>query len=323
MIRYQDIDHSITQDNLHPDDLFHKELLLAKDFVAHAEPPKELDPCPMSGESRHEVFFEKWGLAYAFCPRTWNLSLGSIPSEDTLQRYFHDSELSRLRAAPEYQEHLSQRRHSLWQHQMEWIEGRIQRYLRKDKVDLINWGIKAQGWQALLQQAPWIRHYASVSPLPPVTDNDHGDSAEVVCLFDVIQRSGSPKQLLRDVADRLQPGGLLLASCRSGSGFDVLTLGGASDSIFPYDHVCLPSPAGMAELIRQTGLELLELTTPGMLDVQLVRAAEKELPQNRYFQRYLLEQGSQDLDERLQQFLQQNNLSSHLRIVARKPGTTA
>lgn len=319
MMRYEYLDPAISRDSLHPDSIYHEELALAHAFVETLKSDDRLDVCPVSSEPRYEVFFEKWGQCYAFCPKTWSVAIGYMPATDILHTYFHDSDLARLRATADYQTLLSQTRQPLWEHQVEWIEGRIQRYLGSHPVDLLDWGVKATGWSVLLQQAQSLRSYTLVEPLPPVSASPDNSDADVVCLFDVIQRSPNPARLLTEVAQRLRPGGLLLATCRSGAGFDVLTLGGASASIFPLDHLCLPSPAGMKRLIHGAGLELLELTTPGMLDVQLVRAVGRELPRNRYFQRYLIDQGDPEVHERFQIFLQQNNLSSHLRLVARKP----
>ena len=111
----------------------------------------------------------------------------------------------------------------------------------------------------------------------------------------------------------------MLLTCRSGSGFDVLTLAGESESIFPLDHICLPSPQGMTLLLEESGFQLLELTTPGLLDVQLVSRADNKIPLHQHFQRYVRQFCDEKVLERLQGFLQQNNLSSHLRVVARKP----
>ncbi len=320
MIRYQDTDPAVTEDKLHPPTQFKTELEHARTLANALPSVNSIEPCPVSGEARTEVFFEKWGQAYAFCPRTWNLSLANMPASAALHDYFYTSSLAQLRASDDYQAHLKNQRLPLWQHLLEWVQGRVQRYLHKNTADsLIDWGPKAQGWSELLRTAEWIQQYNCVDPLPPLTESDKGDLAEVIILFDVIQRSSTPATLLKKIHDRMQPGGLLLASCRSGSGFDVLTLAGASESIYPLDHICLPSPSGMSELIADSGLELLELTTPGMLDVQLLQAARQELPRQSYFQRYLMEQASEPTLERLQSFLQQNNLSSHMRLVARKP----
>lgn len=323
MIRYQGIDPSVTHDNMHPDAVFREELVLARHFSEAAPGEHGIDACPVTGSARYEVFFEKWGRSYAFCPETWSLSLASLPSADILRDYFLQSDLSRLRASDAYQLQLTASRRRMWEHLADWAQGRVHRYLAKDAVSVIDWGPKALGWSELLGQAKWVSEYAIAESLPPLEPTELPQGADLVCLFDVIQRSTDPASILRLAADRLVPGGLLLTSCRSGSGFDVLTLGGASDSIFPFDHICLPSLQGMQQLIHRAGLELLELTTPGMLDVQLVRAAEHDLPRNRYFQRYLLAHGSPEMDERLQLFLQQNNLSSHMRVVARKPPEVA
>ena len=75
----------------------------------------------------------------------------------------------------------------------------------------------------------------------------------------------------------------------------------------------------MSLLLKQVGFELLELSTPGLLDVQLMGRAGDRIPMHQYFQRYITSQCDEKVLERLQGFLQQNNLSSHLRVVAQKP----
>ena len=143
-------------------------------------------------------------------------------------------------------------------------------------------------------------------------------SADIILLIDVLQREIDPLELLKRVAEKIQPGGILIATCRSGSGFDVLTLRGHSENIFPLDHIFLPSPQGMTHLFEDAGFEMLELTTPGLLDMKYVQKAGDNIPEDQYFLRYIVDQRNELLLERMQGFLQRNNLSSHLRCVARK-----
>ena len=134
----------------------------------------------------------------------------------------------------------------------------------------------------------------------------------------MIQRAVRPQELLERISQKLRLGGLLIVSCRAGSGFDILTLREASESIFPLDHILLPSPKGIQVLLVQAGFDVLELTTPGLLDMKYVKRAKENIPKDQYFQRYIVEHGDEFFLERMQGFLQRNNLSSHLRCVARK-----
>jgi len=232
---------------------------------------------------------------------------------------FHSSRKRRFRASEEYQTLLAQKRKNLWRGQIEWIAGRVSRYLGNDKYNVIDWGAKSVGWVQLLNTSSFIECLSIFEPLPPLNQStDTLEEADIVCLIDVLQREADPLNLLQKVAGRIKPGGLLIASCRSGSGFDVLTLRDESDSIFPFDHIFLPSPKGMELLLEQTGLEVLELCTPGLLDMNYVKNSTQHIPKDQYFQRYLVEHADESVLERMQSFLQRNNLSSHLRFVAKK-----
>jgi hypothetical protein len=318
MIRHEVFAPDVQVNDLHHNSVYQRELVLAKDFVKSLASALTIDPCPVSGKERHEIFFGKWGRRYAFCPDTWSLCLDVVPDDVTLHRYFFDSDLARYRATDEYQTTFTQLRQNLWAAQIEWIEGRIRRYLGMDTYLLTDWGPRMQGWVTALGQAPFLSRYMVAEPLPPVVPTKDPETSHVILLFDVIQRSPDPAGLLAKAYNALQPGGILLLTCRSGSGFDVLTLAGESDSIFPLDHICLPSPQGMQLLLEQAGFEILEMTTPGLLDVKLVKQSARRLPVQQYFQRYVMEQFPDEVHERLQGFLQQNNLSSHLRVVGKK-----
>ncbi|GAB6059452.1 hypothetical protein JCM31598_25690 [Desulfonatronum parangueonense] len=244
-----------------------------------------------------------------------------MPDNATMHRYLHDSDLARYRQTQDYQDTFTQLRQELWAGQIEWVEGRVRRYLGMEKYVVQDWGPRMRGWTEIVStNNSFISEYVIADPLPPVAPQGRAENGHVAILFDVIQRCTRPAELLKKVHKSLVPGGLLLLSSRSGSGFDVLTLAGESDSIYPLDHICLPSPQGINLLLQRAGFDILELTTPGLLDAQLVQRAADRIPTHQYFQRYLSSLNDDLVFERLQAFLQQNNLSSHLRVVAVKRG---
>jgi SAM-dependent methyltransferase len=241
-----------------------------------------------------------------------------MPSNSELYQYAFDSDLARYRASDEYQYLFRTLRQELWNGQIEWAEGRICRHLKMDRYRVLDWGPRMTGWIEIARKAAFVGEYVLAEPLPPLSTDGEPTQCEVVLLFDVLQRHAHPDKLLARIFSALKPGGLLLLTSRSGTGFDILTLADESESIFPLDHVCLPSPQGLKMSLEQAGFTVLELTTPGLLDVQLVRQGKNNIPISHYFQRYVINQFGTDMHERLQAFLQQNNLSSHMRAVAVK-----
>src|SRR6185295_16136615 len=96
----------------------------------------------------------------------------------------------------------------------------------------------------------------------------------------------------------------------NGEGFDIAELGSTSLAIDP-EHVNLFNPRSLPALIEACGLEVLEVTTPGRLDVEFVRTAILEgrvrEPSNPFLRRVLIDEWEQ-LGWPFQQFLSENGL---------------
>jgi hypothetical protein len=122
------------------------------------------------------------------------------------------------------------------------------------------------------------------------------------------------------MAKLLKPGGLLVFTTLTVSGLDLLVLWDKSKSISPPHHINFLSVEGLAAMLKRCGLEELEITTPGKLDVDIINNAKNEDPKLALprFMEYMLKNRTDKTFIGLQEFLQENNLSSHVRVVARK-----
>ena len=319
MIRYEFLDLSIQKESIHPESIFENERDLAQTFVSRMQVGANIQACPVCGASRNEILFKKWGIPYAICGHCWSASLSISPDNQTIAEYFYRSKLSRLRASRDYQQNVTNNRRELWERQIGWMEGRIARYLGNPKYSVIDWGSKFVGWTDFLSTASFVETLDVEEPLPPILRSEREKhEANIVCLMDVLQRISQPREEISKIHRALIPDGLLIATCRSGSGFDILTLREHSDSVFPLDHILLPSPKGMEILLEEAGFEVLEITTPGLFDMKYIQKAKANIPVDQYFARYMIDLDDDHILERMQGFLQRNNLSSHLRVVAKR-----
>jgi len=116
------------------------------------------------------------------------------------------------------------------------------------------------------------------------------------------------------------PGGLCFLTTISISGFDLQVLWEKSHSIFPPDRMNAFSIQGLTALVERHGFECIELSTPGILDVQIVASALRENPQLELprFVKYLLTNRDAEAQQSFQEFLQMNRMSSFVRAVLRK-----
>jgi hypothetical protein len=146
-----------------------------------------------------------------------------------------------------------------------------------------------------------------------------GADAKLIAMFDILEHQTNPFELLKGVDQALGADGLLVITTRSGSGFDIQVLW-ENSTILPVEHMNLISIEGIRLLLQNFDFEIMEISTPGQLDVQMIERVFRSQEQNciPYFLQYFLRYRDSFAKNRLQQFLQENLLSSHLRIVAKK-----
>jgi 2-polyprenyl-3-methyl-5-hydroxy-6-metoxy-1,4-benzoquinol methylase len=95
---------------------------------------------------------------------------------------------------------------------------------------------------------------------------------DVVTAFEVIEHLFSPRDFVARCAALLRPGGLLVLTCPNVDGFDVAVLGEASATV-DAEHLNYFTPAALSALVERSGLAIVETSTPGRLDAELVRKA--------------------------------------------------
>lgn len=154
-------------------------------------------------------------------------------------------------------------------------------------------------------------------------DMDHESSGlfDVIVAFEVIEHTFCPEIFLAMIARLLAPGGLAILSCPSIEGFDIITLGRASDAV-DHEHLNYFNPASLALLSQRVGLSPVSACTPGKLDAELVRKKVLDgtitISGQAFLNDVLINRWEQ-LGGAFQDFLVSNKLSSHLWITTRKP----
>jgi SAM-dependent methyltransferase len=146
------------------------------------------------------------------------------------------------------------------------------------------------------------------------------DRFGVIANFEVLEHLFSPHDFLRAVWRRLEPGGLVVLTCPNGEGFDIQALGAVSESV-DHEHLNYLSPSSLRHLLTNGGFDVVEVTTPGRLDAELVRnkvqAGEFDLSGQPFLRRVLLDEWER-LGDAFQAFLIEHGLSSNMWAVASK-----
>ena len=142
---------------------------------------------------------------------------------------------------------------------------------------------------------------------------------DVISLFEVIDHTSDVRDLFETIDKVLRPGGLCFLTAILSSGFDVQVLWEHADNIYPPDRLNVLSVKGFKLLVEKYGFECVEFSTPGILDLEIVRNALKtneDLSISRFVREII--EGHESVQRSFQEFLQQNLLSSYGRILLRK-----
>lgn len=288
--------------------------------------------CPACGHSHARPAFSKQGFLYNECTECASVYVSPRPSEATLEKYYAESRASRFRVEHFSKDTAKARRFHLLRENAYWM-ARI-----ADEAGTP----KARGYADVRTHAPQIfdevhalNFFDALYSIEPVVPAEGQCEAPVrtismhdapllgaISAFEKIEHRFNPHMFLEEACRRLAPGGLLFFTTRSISGFDMQVLWDKAPYIFVPEHLNLLSIEGIKLLIERLGMELLEISTPGQLDLEfVVRTAEQDpsiqLPR---FVEYLIEQRDALAHADFQEFLQKHRLSSHVRVAARKPG---
>ncbi len=148
--------------------------------------------------------------------------------------------------------------------------------------------------------------------------DDLNGSFDILTSFELFEHLHDPGFFLKKVTQLLKPRGLLVLTTLNGEGFDILLLWEDSKSVSPPHHLNFFNTKSIAKLMQKSGFEIVSVSTPGKLDWDIaegmIRNESKDL--GRFWNRVA------DLNERakygLQTWIADNNMSSHMRVIARK-----
>jgi len=321
-----------------PKDSFKRYLKLTESEVRRffIQPGDLIDvPCPACKEKRSEKQFIKFGLQYVECQNCQSLYVNPRPSEKTLNRYFSEAKTTQFWRSQIVQETLKARIRYLFRPRAIWV-GNLSREFLKTPQTLVDVSSQYEDFLIEIDSLGIFNERLVLDPLPgvmaslgdrfqtvakPVTEIAPGEiKADVATAMAVMNRVFDPESFLRGIRNVLKDNGMLFCTISTISGFDLQTLWGNARTIFPPERLNLPSIEGIDQLLSRCGFETIELSTPGQLDLEGVKNAlksNKDIPVSRFVS-YLINHRSEEAQQAFQEFLQRFQLSSHVRIAARK-----
>lgn len=329
------VQEDLREAQIRPDSGFSNYIeLLERDFSAFLREVEltPLDSCPACGHQDSRPDFEKMGVRYVECERCKTTYVSPRPAKADLDRFYESSEAIRYWNASVAADTAPARRKYIFGPRATWVfettslygdeQGRFMDVYSKYPLYLEE--IHTRGAFADIRVRRPMVELAPTLPAHAYQEVDSlgdGDTA-VISAMEVVERLFDPFEFLQRVERALQPSGMVFLTTSSISGFDLRILRGRARNLLPPTHLTLLSYRGVQELMARAGFEIVELSTPGQLDVALVLDAVKREPdiQLPTVIDSILLRREEHVHEAFQDFLQRSNLSSHLWVAARKTG---
>jgi SAM-dependent methyltransferase len=328
------------EQEIRPAELLQRYLELSAEDARACFATSECKPisCVGCGSDGAEPQFQKNGFQYARCRQCGSLFVSPRPPPTAFEAFYRNSVSSRFWAEEFFPRVAEARRDKIIRPRVEKLTAMCaERSLTVERlIDVgAGYGIFLDEWR---RRSPQV-HALAIEPsralsaecrskgfevVEDVVENVRGydNRADLVVCFEVLEHVYDPLTFVKALVRLVCPGGYVFLTALGVDGFDIQTLWEQSDAIFPPHHINFLSVLGFERLLARAKLTEIDITTPGQLDVDIVRNAVARFPEaldgQRFIQRLLADEKQSGA---FQQFLAANRLSSHTWILGRKaPG---
>lgn len=142
------------------------------------------------------------------------------------------------------------------------------------------------------------------------------NNSKLFTSFELFEHVFDPNKFVKKIYEIMKKGDILILSTLSGTGLDISTLGKNSKSINPPHHINFLNPYSMKILFNKHKFKVLDLFTPGKLDIDIMQNNIDKID-DLFWKNFILKSTKEEKNK-MQKFLQNNNLSSHMWIVCQK-----
>lgn len=294
-------------------------------------------PCPACGIESIIESFEKFTFQHVVCSGCGTLYVNPRPPIEQFLKFHAGAKSNEFFSSRFYKETAAARREKIHKPRAELIAQISKKFGLQEESHLVDIG---SGFGIFLEEAHATNAFNKISGIEPKKElaedsrrrgfNIIEKTMETVTFddiqptfmtcFEVFEHILNPAEFLNSIYRVLRPGGLLFFTTLTIDGFDLQVLWEKAKIICPPQHLNYFSIKGMRTLVEDRGFEIIEIETPGQLDVDIIRniyLADPTLDLPRFVRSLI--QADESTRQNFQNFLKTNRMSSHVRCIARKP----
>ncbi len=289
--------------------------------------------CPACLGSNLKLEFEKQGFNYVSCSNCSTLFVNPRPSLDILKKFYTSSQAVHFLINSFFKPVIESRRDRIFKPRVNYV-----RSIFPAKPPGLIADIGA-GFGIFLEELKKIwpsSRFVAIEPSLEQADICRNKGLEVCCFaleelkgfedqfglmtaFELLEHIFDLADFLQCVRSALKKGGYFLMTTLSGQGFDIQLLWEKSKSLNPPHHLNFFNPKAVSLLLERNGFEIIEVSTPGRLDWDIVEGmvVNEGIDAGRFWN-FLADKGSQECKKGLQDWISKHNLSSHMMILSKR-----
>lgn len=306
-----------------------------KELLKHKQDFVEVH-CPACGSYSSKEVFIKYGMHYVVCQDCSTMFINPRPTPQILEHYYETSKNYQYWNKYIFPASENARREKIFRPRAERLIAICNKYNTTTNI-LLEVGA---GFGTFIEEAGKMDVFKKLIAIEPTPDLANtcrqkgietiekpvekvtfdNEKIDVIASFEVIEHLFSPRDFISKCASILSPGGILILTCPNVQGFEISVLQKLSTSV-DVEHLNYFNPSSLSHIVHECNLEVLELSTPGELDAELVRkkvlSGEFDISSQSFLKHVLIDDWDR-LGIPFQKFLADNNLSSHMWLVAKK-----
>lgn len=322
------------EEEIRPEKLFDELLRLNREDIRiyFSESEYKRINCPACG-NRGAFAFSKDDFEFDECPKCKTLYVSPRPDKESFNNYYTDSESSKFWATTFYKATQNNRRELLWKPKAKQIQDKIKQYapVTKSILDIGGgYGVFMEEFLKLssinhlvIEPSEYLSSICrekNLNVLEKFLEDINPDELEhenkTFVSFELFEHLHNPKLFLETLYNIMDTNDLFIFTTLSGMGIDIQTLWEDSKSISPPMHLNFFNPKSVKVLLADIGFKTLEVTTPGKLDVDIMKN-NKEKIKDRFWKNFV-EYSNIEEQVKMQVLISESKLSSHMMIVCQK-----
>jgi 2-polyprenyl-3-methyl-5-hydroxy-6-metoxy-1,4-benzoquinol methylase len=308
----------------------------ANDFISQYEDRFITIDCPACGCTAANLIFNKYGYQHQKCSDCQTVFTSPRPDNELLNIYYSNFE------APRYWTQLllstdSHRKALQFAPRVQAIMDVHKKHAPENSGLAVDIGAGSGAFALAIKDLCFFKDVIAIdleascveaciknglSAFQGSVDTLADDSVDLITLNDIIEHISDPVSFLSACRRALKRKGIISIATPNGEGFDIKIMQEKAVNVTPPEHLNYFNPVSITTLLERAGFDVLQVTTPGLLDVDIVK---REVMHNNYdlqskneYLQYILFDSPPQVRQDFQSFLSKNFLSSHMLVCAIK-----